>query len=161
MAITLEALCATPDGAGAARLLDDWEWLAGPGAHALLATVAGDVFVQLPGEPAVHWLDCIDGVLEKVADDLPDLLQRMDDPAFVAHCFRTGLVGPRLQAGPALAPGQVWALRVPPVLGGARTSDALEVASLAEYVPLQGQIHAQAAALPPGQAAGDIGVAVE
>jgi hypothetical protein len=162
MAITLEDLCVTlGDDVDRATLLADWDWLTGGDMRPLMVGVAGDAFVQAGREQAVHFLDCVDGVLEKVADDLPEFLQRLGDAEFVAHCFRFDLVAPRLRAGEALAPGQVWSFRVPPVLGGARTSEALEPTDLATYLSLSGQLHAQVASLPPGVAIDDISIALE
>lgn len=162
MTITLEDLCVALDqDLDRASLLADWEWLTGPGARPLMLGVAGDAFVQLGQGQDVYFLDCVDGVLEKVADELGEFLQRLGDVDFVAHCFRYDLVAPLLREGARLPEGSVWAFRVPPVLGGARDTAALEPTALADYLSLSGQIHAQVAALPPGVAVGDLSLAVE
>jgi hypothetical protein len=162
MAITLEDLCvALGEDVDRASLLADWEWLTGPGARPLMLGVAGDAFVQLAQGPDVYWLDCVDGVLEKVADELGEFLQRLVDADFVAHCFRYDLVAPLLREGASPPEGSVWAFRVPPVLGGARTTADLEATELPAYLSLSGQIHAQVASLPPGVAVGDLSLAIE
>ncbi|TBV76676.1 T6SS immunity protein Tdi1 domain-containing protein [Pseudoxanthomonas winnipegensis] len=162
MAITLEDLCvALGEDIDRATLLTDWAWLTGGGMQPLMLSVAGDAFVQARQEQAVYFLDCVDGVLEKVADDLPEFLQRPGDAEFVAHCFRFDLVAPRLRSGEALAAGQVWAFRLPPVLGGARSSEALEPTDLKAYLSLTGQLHAQVASLPPGVTVDDLSHALE
>lgn len=161
MAITLDDLCVSLGQADRTTLLSDWEWLTGASAQPLMVTVTGDVFVQLPQDGSVHFLDCVDGVLEKVADDVSEFLQRLGDVDFVAHCFRYDLVAPLLCDGAPLQEGQVWALRVPPILGGTRTTGDLEPVGLSVHLALYGQLHAQVAALPPGVAVGDISFAID
>lgn len=161
MAITLEDLAVTLEPGDRAGLLEDWDWLLGPGAQVLMVTVAGDAFVQLPQAPGVHWLDCASGVVQKVADDLPEFLQRLTDADFVAAWFRFDLVAERLRAGRAPDAGQVLGLRVPLVLGGAMEASNLEPVALSAHFALTGQVHAQVAALAPGQALADISLATE
>ncbi|WDS35977.1 T6SS immunity protein Tdi1 domain-containing protein [Pseudoxanthomonas sp.] len=161
MAITLDELSVALGNADGDTLLADWAWLTGEGARPLMLTLAGDAFVQLVGEPGVYLLDCAQGLLQKVADDVPEFLQQLGNADFVADAFRFDLVAPRIREGAALDAGQVLGLRVPLPLGGLLETDNLEPAELAAHFALTGQLHAQVAALAPGQAVTDISFATE
>jgi hypothetical protein len=161
MAITLDELSVALGTADRETLLAEWHWLTGEGAQPLMLTLAGDAFVQLVGDDGVYLLDCAQGLLQKVADDLAEFLQLLNNPDFVADAFRFDLVAPRIREGVALDVGQVLALRVPLPLGGLLETDNLESAELAAHFALTGQLHAQVAALAPGQAVTDISFATE
>lgn len=161
MAITLDELTAAPGDLDVAALLGDWDWLLGEPAQPLLLTVAGDAFLQLQQTPGVFFLDCAQGVLELIADDVPEFLQRLGDADFVAACFRFDLVAPRIRAGETPPHGQVFGLRVPLPLGGQLEPGNLELADIAVHFALTGQLHAQVAASAPGQAVADISLATE
>lgn len=161
MAITLDELSVALGTAERDTLLADWHWLTGAGAQPLMLTLAGDAFVQLAGEGGVYLLDCAQGLLQKVADDLPEFLRQLSNPDFVADAFRFDLVAPRIREGAVPEAGQVLGLRVPLPLGGLLETGNLEPAELAGHFALTGQLHAQVAALAPGQAVTDISFATE
>lgn len=161
MAITLDELSVALGTADRDTLLADWHWLTGEGARPLMLTLAGDAFVQLAGDDGVYLLDCAQGLLQKVADDLPEFLQQLSHPDFVADAFRFDLVAPRIRDGAVPEAGQVLGLRVPLPLGGLLETDNLEPAELTAHFALTGQLHAQVAALAPGQAVTDISLATE
>jgi hypothetical protein len=161
MAITLDELSVALGQADRDTLLADWHWLTGEGAQPLMLTLAGDAFVQLVGDTGVYLLDCAQGLLQKVADDVPEFLQQLGNADFVADAFRFDLVAPRIREGGLPSVGQVLGLRVPLPLGGLLETDNLEPAELAVHFALTGQLHAQVAALAPGQAVTDISFATE
>ncbi len=161
MAITLDELSVALGTADRDTLLADWHWLTGEGARPLMLTLAGDAFVKLTGDDGVYLLDCAQGLLQKVADDLPEFLQLLSHPDFVADAFRFDLVAPRVRDGALPEAGYVLGLRVPLPLGGLLETDNLEVVLLATHFALTGQLHAQVAALAPGQAVTDISFATE
>ncbi|SEK64984.1 protein of unknown function [Pseudoxanthomonas sp. GM95] len=161
MAITLDELSVALGEAGRDTLLADWHWLTGEGVQPLMLTLAGDAFVQLVGDDGIYLLDCAQGLLQKVADDVPEFLAQLGNADFVADAFRFDLVAPRIREGGLPAAGQVLALRVPLPLGGLLETDNLEPAELAAHFALTGQLHAQVAALAPGQAVSDISFATE
>jgi len=162
MAITLDELSVALGEAERDTLLADWHWLTGEGARPLMLTLAGDAFVQLAdGSSGVYLLDCAQGLLQKVADDLPEFLQQLSHPDFVADAFRFDLVAPRIRDGALPQAGYVLGLRVPLPLGGLLETDNLEPAPLSTHFALTGQLHAQVAALAPGQAVTDISLATE
>ncbi len=161
MAITLDELSVALGQADRDTLLADWHWLTGEGAQPLMLTLAGDAFVQLVGDTGIYLLDCAQGLLQKVADDVPELLQQLGNAEFVADAFRFDLVAPRIREGGLPPSGQVLGLRVPLPLGGLLETENLEPAELAVHFALTGQLHAQVAALAPGQAVTDISFATE
>lgn len=161
MAITLDELSVALGEADRDALLADWHWLTGEGAQPLMLTLAGDAFVQLADGSGVYLLDCAQGLLQKVADDLSEFLQQLGNADFVADAFRFDLVAPRIRVQDLPPAGHVLGLRVPLPLGGVLQSENLEPAELAAHFALTGQLHAQVAALAPGQAVTDISFATE
>lgn len=156
MAITLDELSVAVGDADPEALLTDWHWLTGAGVKPLMLTLAGDAFVQLADDNGVYLLDCAQGLLQKVADDVPEFLQLLSNADFVADTFRFDLVAPHIRAGKLPDPGQVLSLRVPLSLGGTLVSENLEANDLTAHFALTGQLHRQVAALAPGEAIADI-----
>ena len=52
----------------AAEIAEAWAWLVPPGWEPVLCAMIGGVFFQ--NETGVHWLDCLTGQVERVADDV-------------------------------------------------------------------------------------------
>ena len=131
-------------------LLADWEWLIGPHRLPILITFLGHAFVQDAGDGTVHQLDTAFGELEQVASSPDELATLLGDREFVTDRLLPELFAELRDAGMELAPGQVFAFRTPPALGGEVTAENIEATDIEVHFSLTGQIHRQIAGLPAG-----------
>src|SRR5687768_2617031 len=150
MPITLEDLTVDFGHTDRAALLADWEWLIGPHRLPILVTALGHAFVQDTGDGTVHQLDTVFGDVEQVAASEDELRALLGDREFVIERLTAQLVADLRSAGLELGPGQVYAFRTPPALGGEVTVENAEVADLEVHLSLMGQLHRQIADLPEG-----------
>ena len=64
-------------------LLADWHWLIGTNKLPVLATLAGDAFVQDSTDGSIHFLDTVEGTCSQVAEDGATFQQLLSDRDFV------------------------------------------------------------------------------
>ncbi|WP_395741131.1 T6SS immunity protein Tdi1 domain-containing protein [Prosthecobacter sp.] len=131
-------------------LLSEWRWLTGATKLPVLATLAGDVFVQDSTDGSVHFLDVVEGRCTEIAPDGDTFQRLLSDREFVMRHLSVQLVAPLIRAGKVPAAGQILSWRHPPVLGGACSTDNLEATDISVHFSMLGQIWRQASTLPPG-----------
>ena len=131
-------------------LLSEWDWLIGPTKLPVMATLAGDVFVQDSADGSVHFLDVVEGRCTQIAENGPSFQQLLRDRDFVMSRFSVQLVAPLIRSGSVPVAGQILSWRQPPVLGGSYTTDNLEATDISVHFSMLGQIWQQASSLPPG-----------
>lgn len=131
-------------------LLSDWQWLIGATKLPIMATLAGDAFVQDSTDGSVHFLDTVEGTCTQVSDGAEEFQQLLSDREFVMEHLSVEIVAPLLRSGFVLAAGQILSWRHPPVLGGSYTADNLEPADIEVHFSILGQIWRQVSSLPPG-----------
>ena len=136
-------------------LLSDWQWLIGTTKFPVLATLAGDAFVQDSTDGSVHFLDVVEGTCTEIASDGASFQQLLGDREFVMRHLSVQLVAPLIRAG-TLPAGQIFSWRQPPVLGGPYSAENLEPTDLSVHFSMLGQIWQQAARLPEGTQIGSV-----
>jgi hypothetical protein len=131
-------------------LLSEWQWLIGTTKFPVLATLAGDAFVQDSTDGTVHFLDVVEGTCCQIAPDGDTFQQMLSDREFVMRHLSVQLVAPLIRAGSVPPAGQILSWRQPPVLGGAYAAANLEPTDISVHFGILGQIWRQASSLPPG-----------
>jgi hypothetical protein len=134
----------------AAEIAEAWAWLVPPGWEPVLCAMIGGVFFQ--NETGVHWLDCLTGQVERVADDVAAFEARLagDAEAF-DNWFLPGLVARLHGEGKLPEPGQCYGCIIPPVFAqGALVPDNVVVVVVRETLVGMAEVHRQIAAMPEG-----------
>lgn len=131
------------------RGLDGWTWMTLDGLVVVAVSAFRDLFLRAP-DGAIHMLDTIGGELREVAADLPDLAERLRDSDVRADLLLPALVEGARDKGLRLEAGECYDFRLPPVLGGEMTVEAIGKSPFVVKLDLAGQLHAQVKALPPG-----------
>jgi hypothetical protein len=131
------------------ELLADWKWLL-KGSYVMIAmNNFGDIFLrQSTGE--IRLLRVGSGDLEKIADSQAEFQSLVAEKEKQREWFALELLTEIEREGMTLAPGQCFSLKKPLTLGGTMEVSNIEVASIAIYVSLMGQMHRQLKDLPPG-----------
>lgn len=130
------------------RFLAPWEWLTGPvrrWSRVALLTAFGDWFLE-DGGGQVWLLDSVHGRMQLIAADRAELAAALSVPANVEAWLRPDLVGALREVAP-LGPGECWAWRVSPRLGGAVEPSNLRPARLDVHMLAMGTL-ARALAQP-------------
>lgn len=132
------------------ELLADWKWLLKGSSYVLIVmNNFGDMFLrESTGE--IRLLRVGSGDLEKIADSQAEFQSLVAEKEKQREWFALGLLTEIERAGMTLAPGQCFSLKKPLTLGGTMEVSNIEVAPIAIYVSLMGQIHQQLKDLPPG-----------
>ena len=131
-------------------LLSDWEWLIGTSKLPILLAACGNAFIQDTNDGSVHILDVGAGTLRQVASSLEDLRSLLSDKDFVVDNFAVQMIGDLRASGCALAAGEIYCFKQPPVMGGEYVLSNIEPADIEVHFSIAGQIHEQVAALPEG-----------
>ncbi len=139
-----------------AALLSEWQWLIGTTKFPVLATLAGDAFVQDATDGSVHFLDVVEGTCTEIASDGASFQQLLGDKEFVMRHLSVQLVAPLIRAGSLPAAGQILSWRQPPVLGGSYSAENLEPTDISVHFSMLGQIWQQASRLPEGTPIGSV-----
>ena len=137
-------------------LLVEWQWLIGTSRLPVMATLAGDVFVQDSTDGSVHFLDTVEGTCAQIAEDGAGFQQLLGDRDFVVEHLSVELVAPLIRSGSVPPAGQILSWRKPPVLGGSYTVENLESTDIEVHFSILGQIWQQVSNLPPGTRIGNV-----
>jgi len=150
MALTIDDLTVNFDHLAQSTLLEDWEWLIGATKQPILLTAVGDAFVKDTVDGSIHWLAVGNADFRPIASDLEEFRSLLTDEAFVLDYFAVEALLALKEAGIVLGPGQIYSLKVPPVLGGKYALDNIAPVGIAAHFSITGQIHRQVKDLPPG-----------
>ena len=148
--MTVNDLTVKIDHLDCETLLSDWHWLIGDAKLPILATLAGDMFVQDVADSTIHFLDVVEGTCTEVAADEGSFRALLCDRDFVMKYLSVQLVAPLIRAGSVPPAGQILSWRLPPVVGGSCTADNLDQTDIEVHFSMLGPIWRQASSLPPG-----------
>jgi hypothetical protein len=137
-------------------LLSEWQWMIGTTKFPVLATLAGDAFVQDSTDGSVHFLDVVEGTCTEIAPDGASFQQLLGDKEFVMSHLSVQLVAPLIRSGALPAAGRILSWRQPPVLGGPYSAENLEPTDISVHFSMLGQIWQQASSLPEGTQIGSV-----
>lgn len=130
-------------------LLREWTWLMPPAFTVWIMNRFGDLFVVLE-DGGVHMLDVGAGTLTKVAENRGDFETKMDEDDNANQWLMIPLINRLVSQGIALANGQCYSYKRPPVLGGDYTVENVFVLPIAQHYGAYGSIHKQIKDLPDG-----------
>lgn len=130
-------------------ILSCWQWLvAGLKGVAVMSSL-GDLFL-VGKDGAVYWLQTDDGGLTKVAEDLQQFEQYLNDEDKVDNWFLPLLVEKLITAGKILKEIEVYSYKKSPVIGGEYSVDNIEPVDMSVHFAFSGQICEQIKDLPDG-----------
>lgn len=131
-----------------ATALEAWEWRDLSGLTPMFTGPFGDVFLE--GRGGVWYLDLLEGTLTREWDDVDALHEALATDDGSDRYLLLGLAEAAQAAGHRPGPTELLTFAVPPLLGAPVTVDNVTVMDALVYVHLQGQLHRQVAAMPPG-----------
>lgn len=131
------------------RALDGWRWIAWDGLVAVAVSGFGEIFFR-DANGSIQQLDMIEGRVKKVADSLASFTARLQEPEGRDDLLLGGLILAARSRGLLLNAGECYDFRIPPVLGGEMSADAMEIMSFVVKAHIAGQVHEQVKDLPPG-----------
>ena len=130
------------------RALESWQWLGIAGKTPILASLFGDVILQ---DPTGYWfLDSVEGRLSRPWASQQDIQATLDTEEGQDQYLLGGLAMAAEASGLRLSDDEVYAFKVPPVLGGALDLANVEVSDFVVAVNLAGRLHDQVKNVPPG-----------
>ena len=139
------------------RALESWRWLGIEGKAPVLASLFGDVILQ---DPTGYWfLDTVEGRLTRTWVSQQEVQATLDTEEGQDQYLLGGLAMAAEASGLRLSDDEVYAFKVPPVLGGAFDLENVEVTDFVVAVNLAGQLHDQVKKLPPGTRVSGIQIA--
>jgi hypothetical protein len=106
-----------------------------------------DVFLIYP-DGSVNWLEVQSGRLTPLAPSREEFEAGMETE--YPHWLMTGAVDALVARGMKLGPGQCYAFKAPPILGGAYDIENVEVSELKPTLRVLGEIFVQAMRVPAG-----------
>jgi len=150
MGLTIDDLTVNFDHLPQTTLLEDWEWLIGTTKQPILLTAVGDAFLKDTVDGSIHWLAVGSADFRPIASDVEEFRSLLTDEAFVLDYFAVEALLALKEAGVTLGPGQIYSLKVPPILGGKYALDNISPTDIAVHFSITGQIYRQVKDLPPG-----------
>jgi hypothetical protein len=129
--------------------LRTWTWLLPSQGDVWLVNRFGDLFLVVQ-DGSVHLLDVGAGSLEPVASSKVEFREKLQDPECLDQWFLPDLVDALVAAGIELKPGQCYAFKQLPVLGGEYEVANFAPLDAAEWIRCCGSIHLQLRDLPDG-----------
>ena len=133
------------------NLIGSWEWLLEDEMEVApwLVSRFGDLFfVDELG--VVNWLNISDGELIEVASSEEEFIALLEVEDNAADWFQMVFVDELSESDRKLGPGQCYAFKTLPVLGGEYDAANIHIVSVSGYWQYCGQIHAQLDGLPDG-----------
>jgi hypothetical protein len=109
----------------------------------------GDMFLK-DDYNKVYWLNVGDGTIQKVANDIEEFKNMLEDDDQVNEWFMINLVADIKQSGKELIPEKLYSYTKLPILGGQYTPDNFQLTDIKEHFSLTGEIHKQIKDLPNG-----------
>jgi hypothetical protein len=128
-------------------VLSDWSWLLGDVFSVIAGTKFGDWFILRP-DGHVDLLDALEGELREVASSYEEFTRLINTRERQEEWLLSLLVLTLHEQGVIPGPGQCYAFKVPPILGGKADSSNVEVMSLTVWVSLCGQLHREIKEMP-------------
>lgn len=149
MAISIADYIIDQCGTNWQSALASWAWLVPSDFTLWLVNRFADLFLVLP-DGTVHMLDVGCGTLTKVAESRDDFAIKIDEDDNANQWLMIPLVDRMVAAGIVLNPGQCYAFKILPVLGGDYTVANAAPLSVQDYLGAMGSIQEQLLDLPDG-----------
>lgn len=130
-------------------ILSCWQWLVADMKAVALMSCLGDLFL-VGKDDSIYWLQTDDGSLTKVAEDLQEFEQYLNDEDKIDNWFLPLLVEKVITAGKTLKENEVYSYKKIPVIGGEYSVDNIEPTDMSIHFGLSGQICEQIKVLPDG-----------
>jgi type VI secretion system (T6SS) immunity protein Tdi1 len=131
------------------RALSTWSWLLPPEFTVWAVSRIADIFLILP-DGTIHMLDIGQGTLIKVAKSRDDFCVLIDHGNNAKDWLAIPIVDRLVAAEIRLEPGQCYAFKKLPILGGDYTVENFAPLSVEDYLGAFGSVHEQLRDLPDG-----------
>jgi hypothetical protein len=133
------------------NMLGEWEWLFEDEMEVApwLMNRFGDLFFT-DEQGAVNWLNINDGELTEVAASEEEFIELLEVDENVSELFLMALVDELAESHRKLGPGQCFAFRTLPVLGGEYDVANIHIVAVSDYWRYCGKVFAQLDGLPDG-----------
>ena len=130
-------------------ILSCWKWRVADMKAVAVMSYLGDLFL-IGKDDAVYWLQTDIGDLTKVADNLQQFEQCLNDEDKIDNWFLPLLVEKLITAGKTLKENEVYSYKKSPVIGGDYLEDNIEPTDMSVHFAFSGQICEQIKDLPDG-----------
>ncbi len=131
------------------KLLQSWYWLVGEALDLILVSAIGDAFLRdKKGE--IYWLDVGVGKLKKVASDIDEFNECVNNIKLSDEWFMFNLVNQINEKGLKLEPGKVFSYIKAPVVGGEYHVNNFDLTDIDVHFHFWGQVHEKIKDLPEG-----------
>jgi hypothetical protein len=130
-------------------ILSCWMWKVTDMKAVAVMSVLGDLFL-VGKDDAVYWLQTDNGDLTKVAEDLAQFEQYLNDEEKIDLWFLPLLVEKLITSGKILNENEVYSYKKLPVIGGEYSVENIDPADISVHLAFSGQICEQIKDLPDG-----------
>jgi len=131
----------------ASALLSHWSWRVPQHLQPLFLSTFGDWFLR-DADDRVHMFDLVAGDLKQIAESHSEFEALLELDEYQREWLMSHLVEQSRQSGVALARGQCYAFRTPPMLGGQLSPSNIVVWDLAAYQSGTSKVHQQVGCHP-------------
>ncbi len=149
MTLTVKQLTKDISYVDARDILSSWKWRTAATKAVAAISVLGDLFL-VGNDNAIYWLQTDGGKLTKVADDLQQFENFLEDEDKVDNWFLPLLVEQLIIAGKTLKENEVYSFKKLPVIGGEYSVDNYEPTDMSVHFAFTGKISEQIQELPDG-----------
>jgi hypothetical protein len=120
-------------------ILSCWMWKVTDMKAVAVMSVLGDLFL-VGKDDAVYWLQTDNGDLTKVAEDLAQFEQYLNDEEKIDLWFLPLLVAKLITSGKILNENEVYSYKKLPVIGGEYSVENIDPADISVHFAFSGQI---------------------
>ena len=130
-------------------ILECWLWSLHDIKRIVIVTLLGDLFVEA-NDNSIYWLQTDSGDLNKVADNIQQFQELLNDESNLDNWFLPLLIEKLLIAGKTLKENEVYSYLKLPAIGGEYSIDNIKSTDIAVHFAFSGQICEQIKDLPDG-----------
>ena len=149
MAIQFQHLVKNIDTIDLGDICSSWQWILNDQKSVALISCIGDLFL-IGNDDTINWLDTSIGQIKKVANNLGEFEQLLNEEENIDNWFLATVVKQLVNNGKTLKENEVYSFKVLPALGGDYSADNFEPTDISVHFNFTGQIHEQIKDLPEG-----------
>lgn len=149
MALTINQLTKDITNIDVEDILSCWGWKVSDMKAVALMSVLGDLFL-VGQDDVVYWLQTDSGELSKVAENLLQFEQYLNDEDKVDNWFLPLLVEKLIASGKILKENEVYSYKTLPAIGGEYSVENIDPTDMSVHFAFTGQICEQIKDLPDG-----------
>jgi len=149
MTFTLQQLTKDIVNVDVADILSCWQWRLTEMQAIVTISCLGDIFL-LGHDNAIYWLQTDSGDLTRVADNLQQYQQFLNEEEKIDNWFLPLLIEKLLITGKTLKDNEVYTYKKLPVIGGEYSVDNIEPTDISVHFAFSGQICEQIKDLSDG-----------